>query len=369
MIFIYANKIYFKFKFNLMLKNINKYILICQKGLLINGIVKSISNPKITVLIPIYNSQKTIKNSIRSVQNQKMTEIEIILINDASKDNSFSIIKNLQKEDSRIKIINNKINKGALYSKSIGAFNANGKYIILLDSDDLFVNGNLFNICYNEAKKNFIDIIEFSGFESSKSTFQINYSKPLIPKIPLYLKFKENNQLVNQPQLYNFMYKKQGFLNYKLIDGYLCGKCIKTCIYIKALKIITEKIYNINLNYGDDRLINLVLLKVANSFKFIEIYGFVYYYNPSSITKSLKRYKNCHDELVNIMFIYNFTKITNETEIAIYELVRRWNWIIKPGLYKENKYYLINMINQILKEKYISKSARNIIIKIFKKIK
>ena len=64
-------------------------------------------------------------------------------------------------------------------------------------------------------------------------------------------------------------FKQNG--NYKQIDGYLCGKLIKTTIYTNALKIIGMKIYNLKLNYGDDRMVNFILLKVANSFKFLEI--------------------------------------------------------------------------------------------------
>ena len=151
---------------NTILNNINKNIILYQKGILINDNFKSISNPLITVIISVYNSEKTIKAAIRSVQNQNFRDIEILLIDDCSKDNSLSIIKKLQLEDLRIRIIKNKKNRGPLFSKSIAALNSRGKYAILLDSDDLFVNENLFDICYKEAKNNNIDIIEFSGFES-----------------------------------------------------------------------------------------------------------------------------------------------------------------------------------------------------------
>jgi hypothetical protein len=77
----------------------------------------------------------------------------------------------------------------------------------------------------------------------------------------------------------------------------LCGKLIKSTIYINSLKIIGKQIYNLKLNYGDDRMVNFILLKVANSFKFLEIYGFIYYYNRYSITKSFKKYRNCYDDL------------------------------------------------------------------------
>ena len=76
-------------------------------GIFLNNQSFIISNePKITAIIPVYNSEKTIKPSLRSIQNQNMTDIEIILVNDFSSDNSLQTIKELQKEDPRIKIIN-----------------------------------------------------------------------------------------------------------------------------------------------------------------------------------------------------------------------------------------------------------------------
>ena len=80
------------------------------------------------------------------------------------------------------------MNRGALYSKSIGILKAIGQFIIILDSDDLFINENIFNICYNEATKKDIDIIEFSGYYLETPYFKLNK----IPKVPYYLQFKKN---------------------------------------------------------------------------------------------------------------------------------------------------------------------------------
>ena len=118
-----------------------------------------------------------------------------MLIDDCSKDNSLSIIKQLQKEDLRIRIIKNKINRGPLFSKSIAALNSRGKYTILLDSDDLFVNENLFDICYKEAKNNNIDIIEFSGFESYDKLLKINGKLPVIP-LPDFILLRSPNIII-----------------------------------------------------------------------------------------------------------------------------------------------------------------------------
>jgi len=350
---------------NTILNNINKNIILCQKGILINDNFKSISNPLITVIISVYNSEKTIKAAIRSVQNQNFRDIEILLIDDGSKDNSLSIIKKLQLEDLRIRIIKNKINRGPLFSKSIAALNSRGKYTILLDSDDLFVNENLFDICYKEAKNNNIDIIEFSGFESYNKLLKINGK---LPAIPLYLKYKKNNIIVRQPQLSYYMFYKDKE-RYKEIDGYLWGKLIKTTIYINSLKIISNQIYYLKLYYGDDRLVNFILLKVANSFKFLKIYGIIYYYNRYSITKSYRKYRNCYDDLRYIKFLYNFTKNSDESEIAVYEIFHRLNWTLRPGLSKSNLHYFIIILMEILKGKYIYKYSKNKISNLIKKLK
>ena len=63
--------------------------------------------PAISIIIPVYNAQKSIKLAIRSIQNQLMTDLEIILVNDCSTDNSTKIIYELQKEDKRIKLMKN----------------------------------------------------------------------------------------------------------------------------------------------------------------------------------------------------------------------------------------------------------------------
>ena len=65
----------------------------------------SINNPKVSVIIPIYNSQSFIYRAIKSVQNQNILEIEIILINDYSNDNTSTTIMKFKNEDPRIIII------------------------------------------------------------------------------------------------------------------------------------------------------------------------------------------------------------------------------------------------------------------------
>ena len=85
-----------------------KYIQQCFDDILLNNNSKTITlTPKISIVIPVYNCQNTIKAVVRSIQNQNMSDLEIILVNDYSKDNTSKIIQELKVEDQRIKIINN----------------------------------------------------------------------------------------------------------------------------------------------------------------------------------------------------------------------------------------------------------------------
>ena len=356
LLIIYIKKRYYLARINFKLMNINYYMDRCKKGILINGILKPYSKPKITALITSHNSENFISTAIRSVQNQDFNDIEILIVDDCSSDKTVEIIKTMKIKDKRIKLIQNKVNKGILYSKSLGDLKSNGKYIMFLDSDDLFVNKNIFLMCFNQAINYKIDVVEFSGFESHFNPFEINYT---MPKIPIYLRYKKNEETIRQPELSNYVYRRLDDNMFKLIDGFLWGKTIRSKVLKDSLKQIGRKIYNIKLNYGDDRLINFVLFKVAKSFKFIREFGIVYNQNNVSITHINLTQSNCQDELTNIFFMYNFTKNTNETELAAFEIFKRFNKIIYPGLNDQNnKRKLLNMIDLMMQDKYISIIAK-----------
>lgn len=347
-----------------LLKQINTYIKLCKKGILINRIQKSSKYIKISVIIPVFNSINSIKSTIRSIQNINMSDIEIILIDDYSLDNTVKIIQELQKEDPRIKLIKNFKNRGTLFSRSIGVLKSIGKYIMTIDQDDFFIN-DIFNKCYKEAEKDNIDILEFSGITINNSVTNMNK----FPSIPYYLKFKENNKIIKQPILSTFIYNKLG-KKYKLIDAYIWGKCIKSNIYNNALKLIGKKTYTLNVCWSEDRLVNFALFKVAFSFKFIKIYGIVHYLHSNSVGALWRKKKNyikiCHDEIINIFNIYKLTKNSKDVNIVIYELKRRF-FLISYGLDKKNKLYIKTLFNKILKSKYISIKRKKKLIKLYNK--
>lgn len=93
--------------------------------------------PLVSVCIAVYNREKFIKQAIESVLNQTYQNFEIIVIDDGSIDNTVSVIKSI--DDTRIRLYNNSKNKGIVYTRNKYIGLANGDYIAILDSDDLWV--------------------------------------------------------------------------------------------------------------------------------------------------------------------------------------------------------------------------------------
>lgn len=100
-------------------------------------------NKKISIIVPIYNSAKTLERTLDSVVNQNYKNLEIILVNDGSTDNSVEICKKYAEKDNRIRIINQQ-NKGVGEARNHGIDVATGDFISFVDSDDT-MDENFYN--------------------------------------------------------------------------------------------------------------------------------------------------------------------------------------------------------------------------------
>ena len=114
--------------------------------------------PKVSVIIPVYNTAKYLRKCLDSVINQTLKDIEIICINDGSSDNSIEILREYKQKDSRIIIID-KENEGAGIARNKGLDIAQGEYLGFVDSDD-YVDLNFFEKLYNKAKESNYDIVK-----------------------------------------------------------------------------------------------------------------------------------------------------------------------------------------------------------------
>lgn len=91
---------------------------------------------KISIIVPIYNTEDYLRRCLNSLKNQTEKDIEFILIDDASNDNSLEIMEDYQKKDPRFKIITNSKNQGVSIARNKGIEQATGQYIGFVDSDD-----------------------------------------------------------------------------------------------------------------------------------------------------------------------------------------------------------------------------------------
>lgn len=115
--------------------------------------------PKVSVIIPVFNTEKYLTKCLDSVCNQTLGDIEIICIDDCSTDNSLNILKDYASKDKRIKLIEFKENKGAAVARNTGITEAQGEYIGFVDSDD-YVDLNFYEKLYRTAGNTEAEVVK-----------------------------------------------------------------------------------------------------------------------------------------------------------------------------------------------------------------
>lgn len=119
---------------------------------------------KISVIVPVYNTEEYLKNCIMSVVRQTYDNWELILVDDGSSDGSLSIADLAAEKDERIRVIHQK-NAGPGAARNRGIKEALGDYVVFLDSDD-YIDKNYFQLLVPKARINdvvFIDVCQIDG--------------------------------------------------------------------------------------------------------------------------------------------------------------------------------------------------------------
>ena len=115
------------------------------------------TTPKVSVIVPVYNTEKYLKQCIDSITSQTLKEIEIIIVDDGSKQQCAILCDELAKSDARIKVIH-KVNEGQGIARNCGIKASLGEYVGFVDSDD-YVDLNMYETLYCAAKENDADIV------------------------------------------------------------------------------------------------------------------------------------------------------------------------------------------------------------------
>lgn len=117
------------------------------------------SKPAVSVIIPVYNTEKYLRRCLESVCNQTLRELEVICVNDASTDASAAILAEFAAHDSRVKVITFEQNRGVSSARNAGIEEASGEYIGFVDSDDK-IDLDFYETLYAQAKASGVDVVK-----------------------------------------------------------------------------------------------------------------------------------------------------------------------------------------------------------------
>ena len=153
---------------------------------------------KVTVVIPVFDSEEGISRCIESLRSQTLQSIEMIFVDDCGTDNSVDIIRKAAIVDARIRLLRNPYNMGAGASRNRGIEEARGKYMAFVDPDD-YVSDDFLELLYKQAEKTHADIVkgiclnidENGHPEASRNPYLLNkkISDGLKEGLPLYTLF------------------------------------------------------------------------------------------------------------------------------------------------------------------------------------
>ena len=254
-------------------------------------------NPKVSVIIPVYNVEKYLRDCLDSVVGQTLEEIEIICINDGSTDNSLEILKEYESKDERIKIID-KENGGLSSARNAGIKEAKGEYTLFVDSDDMVSRGLCKNAYYLAKIYGDVDAIEIrtASFQNGE---EFSF---------------ENNKFEEEPDVLNVVKNGNPFEALRLSRFMIWNKVWNTD-FIKRHDLWFKED---GLTFNEDTLFNYLALPYAKRAIFA----------------------TCNKEMIYVYRKNRSDSITGTTSER--EEARNWVYIISPELLKNADRFSFN---------------------------
>lgn len=141
---------------------------------------------KVSVIIPVYNAEKYLRQCLDSVLDQTLRDIEVICVDDGSTDSSLAIIREYAAKDPRLRLLTQP-NSGAGAARNLGIENANGKYIAFVDADD-WVELNSLAPLYETASKLKVDVLRCRAYDyDNKTEVRTTSLHNALKRVPFFL--------------------------------------------------------------------------------------------------------------------------------------------------------------------------------------
>ncbi len=301
---------------------------------------------KVSVIMPVYNTESYISKCMESVLNQSLKDIEIICVDDGSTDSSGQILDNYAKEDDRVKVVHQK-NQGQGIARNNAIQLAQGEYTVFADPDDWLEDGALEKI-YNFMTLKKADVIHFNYIGYDEETKNLKYND-------LKYDFKK---------AFNYDLSENGFYICKNL-GKRCLSDVGLVIWNKAYSTKYIKENNIHFapnKHAEDHLFALMSLLNTEKVYFLDEYLYVYrtisgsavnklsdenfcIFDNVKLLKDFLTEKKLYDELEESYKLYAIDVLAWHFNSVCTESREEYNLKVKELLNKDEYSFFLRKIN------------------------
>lgn len=321
---------------------------------------------KVSIVVPVYNVERYLRQCLDSIINQTLKDIEIICVNDGSTDDSLNILNEYAKKDNRIKIVN-KINTGYGNSMNIGFSKATGEYIGIVESDD-FAELDMYNKMYNVAIKYSSEVVmsNFTEFETENSTYDVfnenfrgfEYNKVIDP-------INEKSIFFTKPSIWSGIYKRDFLVENNIVFSETPGASYQDLSFSFKIWASAKKIYLLKdafIHYRKDNM-NSSINSSGKIFCVCDEYGEIDKFLKNMILKD-EKLKMLIFSMKFKTYKWNYNRLTS---VFQYTFLLRMVSEFKEAMLdnKINNYYLndseIREISDIVNntDKYFKETSKN----------
>ena len=281
----------------------------------------------LSVIVPVYNGEKYIKDCLESIINQTYRDLQIIVVNDGSTDNTEAIVREIADNDSRVQLIN-KENGGVSSARNLGLDFIKKDFLTFVDCDDT-LELDMYEALMKYIVENDYDIVH-CGY---KKMYKNECIKVVNGTNDIYIQKKKE--------------ALECIIEGKLFVGSLWNKIYK-------VKLFEDIYFDETLKINEDILINYYLFKKSNLSMFVDIPKYNYWKRDISTCRSVDDIKKFKDSLKVSSLIYNDCKGTDLEALAIkryyYSLVVLYRaYYYNKHINKDNKNYNIKQIRTEIK--------------------
>ncbi len=244
--------------------------------------------PDVSIIVPIYNTEKYLKRCINSILSQSFKDFELLLIDDGSTDGSLEIMKEYKEYDKRVRIFSNK-NQGPALTRNFGIDMAKSNYLMFIDSDDYIDQGYIADYFKAVSQSN-VDIA-IGGYK----------------------------RVIGEKTTYTLRLKQGEFSKY-VVTGPVCRIIKKEFLNYNNIRFLDT-------NSSEDVYFNLMIYNKTEKIKIIDNVGYNYFYNANSLSNTAHKGFKKDIRIIELLNLINVRDSYN-LELNQYYIIRYVIWYL-----------------------------------------